>query len=547
MSTKSILNQIAKLNEIGKALSAQRDVTALTEMILTNAKELLNADGGTLYLTTEENSLKFAILINDTLKIAMGGTTGLEIPFEPLPLYDDQGKPNNNMVAAYAALDRRTINIPDAYTAVGFDFTGTRTFDHKTGYRSKSFLTVPLLNYEDELIGILQLINAKNPDTNEIIAFSESAQSLAESLASQAAIALTNHCLIAEFKNLFESFIELIAKAIDDKSPHTGNHCRRVPELTMMLAEAACLSTEGIFQNFDLNQDDRYELRIAGMLHDCGKVTTPVHIIEKSTKLETIYDRIGLIDHRFEILGRDAKIDLLQAKLQAFETGNTVQMPELDAKYHLQLEDYERDRQFLHSCNIGSEFMSESRKQRVKQIAEITWQDQNFQSQTLLTENEVYNLNITKGTLTAEERQIINHHIVVTLEMLEELPYPKKLRNVPEFAGGHHERMDGKGYPKGLRREEMSIQARIMGIADIFEALTAKDRPYKKGKTLTECLEIMGRMRLEGHIDPDIFDLFVQEKIYLHYAQKFLDPDQIDQVNEAIIPGYNRNISSASS
>jgi HD-GYP domain-containing protein (c-di-GMP phosphodiesterase class II) len=540
MPTKQILNQIAKLNEIGKALSAQRDVTALTEMILTNAKELVGADGGTLYLATDHDSLMFAILINDTLKIAMGGTTGKFIPFEPLPLYDSQGQPNNNMVAVYAAINQRTINIPDAYEAEGFDFAGTRAFDKKTNYRSKSFLTVPLLNYEDQLIGVLQLINAKDPDSGEIIPFSESAQSLAESLASQAAIALTNHRLIAEFKNLFESFIELIAKAIDDKSPHTGNHCRRVPELTMMLAEAACRSTEGIFRDFDLNQDDRYELRIAGMLHDCGKVTTPVHIIEKSTKLETIYDRIGLIDLRFEILRRDAKTALLQAKLDSLEQGDHSQIAQLESNYQAQLNQYESDRHFLHGCNIGSEFMSDPLKQRVREIAASSWQDSvTAQIYPLLTENEIYNLNITKGTLTAEERQIINHHIVVTIEMLEELPYPQKLRHVPEFAGGHHERMDGKGYPKGLLREEMSIQARMMGIADIFEALTAKDRPYKKGKTLTECLQIMGRMKLEGHIDPDIFDLFVRQKIYLNYANQFLDSDQIDQVDESQIPGYS--------
>jgi HD-GYP domain-containing protein (c-di-GMP phosphodiesterase class II) len=538
--TKNILNQIAKLNEIGKALSAQRDVTALTEMILTNAKELLNADGGTLYLATGYDSLAFAILINDTLGISMGGTTGFEIPFEPLQLYNSEGKPNNNMVAVYAAIHRCTINIPDAYFAAGFDFSGTQSFDRKTSYRSKSFLTVPLLDYDNQLIGVLQLINAKDPDSGAIISFSESAQSLAESLSSQAAIAITNHRLIVEFKNLFESFIALIAKAIDDKSPHTGNHCRRVPELTMMLAEAACLCTEGIFKDFDLNQDDRYELRIAGMLHDCGKVTTPVHIIEKSTKLETIYDRIGLIDHRFEILLRDAEIELLQAKLTALENGNTAEIANLEAKFKAQIQEYESDRQFLHNCNIGSEFMSEPLKQRVSQIAAHTWHDSvNQTSQPLITEDEIYNLNITKGTLTAEERQIINHHIVVTIEMLEELPYPKKLQHVPEFAGGHHERMDGKGYPKGLIREQMSIQARMMGIADIFEALTAKDRPYKKGKTLTECLEIMGRMRLEGHIDPDIFDLFISQKIYRQYADRFLDGDQIDQVDESRIPGYS--------
>ncbi|MDX1977198.1 MAG: HD domain-containing phosphohydrolase [Pseudanabaenaceae cyanobacterium bins.68] len=537
--TKQIFNQIAKLNEIGKALSAQKDVKVLTELILINAKELLNAEGGTLYLATEEQSLKFEILINDRLGIAMGGTTGVPIPFEPLRLYNSFGQPNNNMVAAYAALHCQTINIADAYEADGFDFSGTRAFDQKTGYRSRSFLTIPMLDYDEQLIGVLQLINAKNADGGEIIAFTESAQSLAESLASQAAIALTNYRLIAEFKHLFESFIELIAKAIDDKSPHTGNHCRRVPELTMMLAEAACNSTEGIFADFNLTADDRYELKIAGMLHDCGKVTTPVHVIEKSTKLETIYDRIDLIDHRFEILYRDAEIELLKAKLQALEAGQPSQIAELEASYQTKLQAWESDRQFLHHCNIGSEFMADQQQQRVAKIAAHTWQSYlTGTSQPLITSNELENLQITKGTLTAAERQIINHHIVVTLEMLEALPYPAKLRRVPEFAGGHHERMDGKGYPKGLTRSEMSIQARIMGIADIFEALTAKDRPYKKGKTITECLQIMGRMKLDHHIDPDIFDLFVRERIYLQYAERFLDPEQIDQVDHSQIPGY---------
>lgn len=537
--TKQILNQIAKLNEIGKALSAQKDVKVLTEQILINAKELLNAEGGTLYLATEEQSLKFEILINDRLGIAMGGTTGVPIPFEPLPLYNMGGQPNNNMVAAYAALHRQTINIADAYEVEGFDFSGTRAFDQKTGYRSRSFLTVPMLDYEEQLIGVLQLINAKHEESGEIIGFGEPAQSLAESLASQAAIALTNYQLVAEFKHLFESFIELIAKAIDDKSPHTGNHCRRVPELTMMLAEAACNCDKGIFADFQLSDDDRYELRVAGMLHDCGKVTTPVHVIEKSTKLETIYDRIGLIDHRFEILCRDAEIDLLKAQIQALKTGRSGEIPELEANYQAKLQAWESDRQFLHYCNLGSEFMADHQKQRVAEIAAQTWRSYlTHEVQTLITSDELDNLQITKGTLTAAERQIINHHIVVTLEMLEALPYPAKLRHVPEFAGGHHERMDGKGYPKGLTREEMSIQARIMGVADIFEALTAKDRPYKKGKTLSECLTIMGRMKLDHHIDPDIFDLFVSQKIYLEYAKRFLDPDQIDQVDHSRIPGY---------
>ena len=196
------------------------------------------------------------------------------------------------------------------------------------------------------------------------------------------------------------------------------------------------------------------------------------------------------------------------------------------------------DRDFLRQSNIGSEFMTPEHQQRVRDIAEHLVFDEHGNSQTFLSQDEVYNLNIARGTLTAEERQIINNHIVVTINMLESLPYPKDLKRVPEYAGGHHERMDGKGYPKGLTREQMSIPARVMGIADIFEALTSKDRPYKKAKTLSESLFILGKMKLNHHIDADLFDLFVREKVYLKYAKQFLEPEQIDEVDEANIPGY---------
>lgn len=535
---QEIFERIEKLNAIGIALSAQKDTNSLLEMILLGAKSILNADGGTLYTATADHHLKFEIMITDSLNIKMGGTTGLPIPFEPIPLYDSLGKPNSTMVAAYAALNNQTINIPDAYRAEGFDFSGTRAFDHRTGYRSQSFLTVPMQNHEGELIGVVQLINAKDSATGEIIPFSEQSKRVAESLASQAAIALTNHKLVQEFELLFESFIGLIAKAIDDKSPYTGGHCRRVPELTMMLAEAACKAKEGIFKDFTMSSEDLYELKIAGLLHDCGKVTTPVHVIDKSTKLETIFDRIHLINTRFEVLKRDAEIKFLKQKLAAVENGAIADIPKLEAEYQYQIKCLDSDREFLQFCNLGDEFMAEDLKQRVREIAEYIWVDETGKEVPFLTDNEVYNLTLTKGTLTPEERDIINHHIVVTIDMLEALPYPKNLRRVPEFAGGHHERMDGKGYPKGLTREQMSIQARMMGIADIFEALSAKDRPYKPGKSLSECLRILGNMKLNAHIDPDLFDLFISEKVYLRYAEKHLDPDQIDEVNLSEIPGY---------
>jgi HD-GYP domain-containing protein (c-di-GMP phosphodiesterase class II) len=528
-----LVQRLDQLNAIGASLSAERDINRLLEAILTAAKTITRADGGTLYRVTEEKTLRFEIVRTSSLKYYLGGTTGNPVPFYPIQLYKD-GRPNQTMVAAHAALTGRTVNIADAYTAEGFDFAGTRAFDAKTGYRSKSFLTVPMRNHEGEAIGVLQLINAQDPHTGEIVPFSASDQRLAESLASQAAVALTNRMLINQLETLFESFISLINGAIDEKSPYTGGHCQRVPVLTMLLAEAVNDTREGPLSDFNMTEKDRYELKIAGLLHDCGKVTTPVHVVDKATKLETIYDRVHLIDTRFEVLKRDAELESLKKRM----TLKPMEAAEEDKRLRERLRQYDDDRKFLHACNIGGERMKDEDIAAVKRIAAYRWRDVSDHEAEFLTADEVKNLTIRAGTLTEEERKVINHHIVATIRMLEALPWPKHLTNVPEYAGGHHERMDGKGYPKGLTREQMSVQARCMGIADIFEALTAKDRPYKKGKTLSESLEILGRMRQNQHIDPDLFDVFVRRKVYRRYAEMFLDKEQIDEVDESRIPGY---------
>jgi len=523
-----LVQRLEQLHAIGTSLSAERDIDRLLEAILTASKSITRADGGTLYRLAGDGTLRFEIVRTSSLKLYLGGTTGNPIPFYPIHLEGKDGKPNHSMVAAYAALTGKTVNIADAYTADGFDFTGTRNFDKKTGYRSKSFLTVPMANHEHEVIGVLQLINAQDPKTGEVVPFSPADQRLAESLASQAAIALTNRMLINQLEQLFESFIALINTAIDEKSPYTGGHCQRVPALTMMLAEAVNETTDGPLRDFQMTDKDRYELKIAGLLHDCGKVTTPVHVVDKATKLEGIYDRIHLLDTRFEILKRDAEIAMLKEGT-----------PEAGMRYREKLRRIEEDRMFLRAANIGGERMREDDVERIRRIAEYRWTDVSGHEAKFLSEDELNNLTIRAGTLTPEERQVINHHIVATIKMLEALPWPRHLKNVPEYAGGHHERMDGKGYPRGLTREQMSVQARVMGIADIFEALTAKDRPYKKGKTLSESLEILGRMSLNGHIDPALFDVFVRRKIYLRYAEMFLDKEQIDDVDEAKVPGYS--------
>jgi HD-GYP domain-containing protein (c-di-GMP phosphodiesterase class II) len=546
-SPAGLFRRLDQLNEIGAALSLEKNLNALLEKILLAVKAITRADGGTLYLVEGdggEQVLRFEIVRTASLDIAMGGTTGNPIPFYPIHLFKN-GDPNTSMVAAFAALTGQTVNIADAYTEEGFDFSGTRAFDSKTGYRSQSFLTVPMKNHEAEIIGVLQLINCSDPDTGEIVPFSPSDQRLAESLASQAAIALTNRALINQLEHLFESFINMINEAIDEKSPYTGGHCQRVPQLTMMLAEAVNDTLDGPLSGFSMTEKDRYELRIAGLLHDCGKITTPVHVVDKATKLETIFDRINLVDTRFEVLKRDAEIDALNKKLELARTAGIDEITRRDRTYAIDedlrdtVRQIEEDRKFLRRCNIGAESMSKEEQDRVAQIGlGYKWRDPIGNTADFLTDDELKNLTISRGTLTEEEREIINHHIVSTIKMLEALPWPKHLRNVPEYAGGHHERMDGKGYPRGLTRGQMSVQARVMGIADIFEALTAKDRPYKKGKTLSESLNILGKFRLNGHIDPDLFDIFIRRRVYIKYAEQFLDAEQIDTVDESKIPGY---------
>ena len=528
------LELIRKLSAVGIALSAEKDTARLMELILQSAKEVTNADGGTLYTRTEDDKLTFEIMLTQSLGIHMGGTSGEPITLPPVRLFADDGQPNDKMVAARAAVTGDTVNVLDAYDSGEFDFSGTRDFDKRTGYRSTSFLTVPMRNHEDEVTGVLQLINAKSTQ-GETIPFTEADQLVVESLASQAAIALTKKRLLDEQRELFEAFIELMAAAIDDKSPYTGGHCRRVPELTMMLANAAAKADYGPLKDFTMTDEDRYELRIAGWLHDCGKVTTPEYVVDKSTKLETIYDRVHVVNARIGISKRDAEIAALKEQLNTSE----VERPEIQNKLQTTIDSLEDDRQFVARCKVGGEFMEEADKVRVRQIAGRRYTNQKGEDRPLLSDEEIQNLTITRGTLTAEEREIINYHIVATIKMLEQLPYPKHLRRVPEFAGGHHERMDGKGYPRGLSRDEMSVQARVMGIADIFEALTAGDRPYKKAMPISQALTILGHMKKDNHVDPDLLDVFLREKIYLSYAEKFLDVSQIDEIDFATIPGYS--------
>ncbi len=538
-TVESLLSRLRKLTAVGASLSAEKDTTQLLESILVAAQEVTFADAGTLYLV-DKHLLRFEILHNNSLNIAMGGKSGKPATLGPVALYREDGSLNDSLVVTSAVLHNCTINIPDVYAETGFDFSGTRAFDEKTGYRSQSFLTIPLKNHQNEVIGALQLINSVNPATGGTVPFSPNAQELAESLASQAAIALTNRNLLDQMRELFEALIQGINIAIDEKSPYTGSHGQRVPELAMMLAEAAHAAREGPFAGFSMSEAEFYELKIAGLLHDCGKLATPVHVVDKATKLETLFDRIHLVEARFEILKRDAEIAMLKRHIDLLRQGVDESVLEgLEAALRESWATLDEEFSFLQQCNFGREFMSQPHQERVNGIAARYYTNRQGEKSPVLSAEENACLNIPRGTLTDAEREIINRHVMTTMVMLEQLPWPRQLANVPLIAGAHHERIDGKGYPMGLTGAQMSVQMKVLAIADVFEALTAKDRPYRPGMSLTQALTILGRMAQDNHIDRDLFRLFMREKIYLEYARRHLDASQFDEVDETRIPGLS--------
>jgi HD-GYP domain-containing protein (c-di-GMP phosphodiesterase class II) len=568
--------KLASLVENGILLSRERSWQTLLRHILESGKQLCNCDAGTMYLKTDRGTLAFALRTKDD-----------SLPSIEIPLTDpDTGAPNEKYVATYVALHDETVVIDDVYAEKRFDMSGSHRFDDETGYRTLSMLSVPMSPREGEVIGVLQFMNAMNPDTGEVIAFPAKLLGFVEALASQSAVALENHNLLQAQRELMDSMIQLVAGAIDAKSHYTGGHCERVPELAIMLAEEASRVMDGPLADFGFHSDEEWrEFRIGAWLHDCGKVTTPEYVVDKATKLETIYNRIHEVRARFEILLRDAEIASLKAIQSGADPAATAQ------EFHERCAQLIDDFAFVAECNIGGEFMAPQRIERIKEIAGQTWlrhfddrlglsheELRRYESmpvselpavENLLADRpchiiprgpdkafdpkygfkinipehlynfgEVLNLCLERGTLSEEERFKINEHIIQTIVMLEALPFPKELRRVPEYAGSHHETLTGSGYPRKLTKDDLSIPARIMAIADIFEALTASDRPYKKAKTLSESVKILSFFKKDNHIDPELFDLFLSSGVYLRYAERYLKPEQIDRVDVSKYLGH---------
>ncbi|MEQ1773027.1 MAG: HD domain-containing phosphohydrolase [Burkholderiales bacterium] len=561
--------KLANLVRTGILLSREQDRQKLLRHILFGGKDLLHCDAATMYLKTESGAIKFAFR-------TMQG----ELPSFEIPLQDAAtGQPNDQYVSVFAANHNQSVSIDDVYQETRFDLSGTRAFADESGYRTVSMLTVPMSPREGEVTGVLQFMNALDAETGKIVPFAPGLVRFVEALAAQAAVALENQNLLEAQRALMDSMIKLLAGAIDAKSPYTGGHCERVPELAIMLADEATKVTEGPLAAFRFASDvERREFRIGAWLHDCGKVTTPEYVVDKATKLETIYNRMHEIRTRFEVLLRDAEIDCLKAQRDGGDTAEAAHR--FDARRQELTDDFV----FLAECNVGGEFMAPDRVERLKKMAAQPWM-RHFDDriglsneelvryrrepapalpvvETLLADKphhivprgedkaldpkygfkvkvpehlfnfgEVYNLSVGRGTLTEEERFKINEHIIQTIVMLDQMPFPKELQRVPEYAGTHHETLNGTGYPRKLDHNDLSVPARIMAIADIFEALTASDRPYKSPKTLSDSIKILSFFKKDKHIDPDLFDLFLRSGVYQRYAERYLKPEQIDHVD----------------
>lgn len=525
-SRGDIKDRIQKLNMIGIALSAEENLDTLLEMIVTEAKHLTHADGGTLYLM-ERNSLRFKVVQTDSLGIKMGGTSG-NITWPTLPLYLDEGTPNKKMVAATCVLENRIINIPDVYEAEGFSFEGTKEFDQKTKYRSKSMLVIPLKNHENEIIGALQLINKIDTQTLESIPFDGEDASITLSLASQAAISITNKMLLQGLENLLEAFLNSIIFAIGKKSPYTEGHIRRMVRLTLMLTEAIH-EDETIYKDKQFRLEDFKQINFAALMHDIGKLATPEYVVDKATKLETLFDRVDLVESRIEVIKKALEISFLHQKIALVQDNRLEEIAPLETKLQSDITALEEQCQFIKKHNVGSEFMSDEHVAMIQKIAQEPWMIDG-KSYEILTPNETYNLSVQRGTLTNEERAIINEHAKISVDILTNLPFPKKYKEIPQISGNHHEKINGKGYPQGLKGDEISFEARILAIADIFEALTASDRPYKKGNPLSVAMKILYFMAKDGDLDKEIVKFFYTSGLYLEYAHEMLPPSSIDEV-----------------
>lgn len=502
MCDEKIFDQVENLLNIGIALSAERDRNRLLEMIVTEARRITNADAGTLYLKDNDH-LIFKIMHNRTLNINKGGG-GEKIDLPPVPVKVDS-------VSGYAAVTGQSINIPDVYNASGFDFSGPKNYDRLTGYRTVSMLVIPLVNHEQEIIGVLQLINSMDEDNRTIRPFARHYQKVVESLASQAAITLTNARLIADIENLFNSFVEVITAAIDARTPYNANHTRRVALLAGATARAINSCREGRWADEYFSPERLEQLVMAGWMHDIGKIATPLSVMNKSTRLEK---KIDLVMFRLDMIYHVKRAESMALQLDLIKKGDLAGAEMQARLLEEQLDRIIEAKELVRKANQPSTFIDDQLAGKLNELSTKTYLDMEGVEQPYLTADELRCLTIRRGTLTDQERVIMEDHVAITARMLEKIPFIKKFKDVPLFSSMHHEHLDGKGYPNRLKGDEIPLEARILALVDIYDALTAGDRPYKRAMPVEEALKVIGFMVKDGKLDAELFDLFKENKVW---------------------------------
>lgn len=530
------LEHIEQLTKIGKALSGESELSKIFDMILDEGVAFTKADAATIYRVNDENkSLEFEIVYNATMNMRQGGSHG-PVGWKPVPLYDESGNPKLSHIITSVYHTGESLCFDDVYETKDYDISGTIATDKSTNYRCKSMLTIPLKDHEETVLGVIQFINAMDKDKN-IISFNEEHKAMLSSLASQAAIALTNKKLVDDLENLLLQFMRSIASAIERKSKYSSAHITRVALLTDMVAERINQDNSGTYKDVKFSDNELRELSMAGWMHDVGKIITPEFVMDKSTKLERIMDGIHLVKERFLSLKTLFKYLKLKLDDTEYQKLSTELLKRDDIAEPLSFLDEEY--LFLEKLNTGGEFVPDELIARMQALAEIDFEYEG-ERYFLLDEEDKKNLSIRRGTLNPDELKTMQAHASVTWEMLSQLSFPKKYRNVAFYAATHHEALNGKGYPLGIGEEKLPIQSRIIAIADIFEALTAADRPYKTPKTLSESLGIMAMMVKGGHLDGDLLDFFMDSGIYLDFAKEHMNPVQVDEVDIAAIKSKYR-------
>ena len=504
-------HKFEEIMKINLAFTSQHDKKKLLEEILTLTRKLTNADAGTLYIKSkDEKNLDFKVVQNSTLKIKLNDIQDSD-NWPSLPIYLDDGTENNKMVAVVCANEKRIINILDVYKTRKYKFDGTKKFDNTTKYRSKSMLVIPLINHENDVIGVLQLINKMK--NNEIITFDKFDEKVISSLSSQAAMALTNMQLLDSLEEFLNAFVSTIAKAIDAKSPYTKDHILKVEKIALLIANAIN-SDETIYKDIKYSDNDYKQIALAAWMHDIGKISMPDYVLDKATKLEKIYDRIDLIEQRFELIKKDKEIEYLKKQISQEEFDKSIE----------ELTNYTT---FIKRINLGGEFMDDKDLLKLEKISKLTYKKDNIET-PLISSDEYYNLSIRKGTLTKEEIDIIKNHAQLSLDMISGLPFPKKYKDVLNIACNHHEKLNGTGHPRGLSKENITLEDRIMILSDIFEALTSSSRPYKKAMKLSTVKNILQNMYEKDELDKDLTEFFFNHDVFKQYSNEALNPEQLD-------------------